>query len=757
MDGSVDDCSMSISTGCTDNVTRLQTGVSVTADKLQQDIEKLKKQLSLKERLLVQIRKKYKTALRKIRKISNQRVKFEGAMGQFLNSDQQKSLCKVNNKGCKWSPSTIKNALQLHFACGPTGYRVLLSQKYPLPSLRTLRRSIQFVKFESGILTEVFHFLAIKVKDMNVQERQCCLTLDEMSITASVELDNRNGNFIGEVTLPGHTGPATHSLVFMIGGISTRWKQTVAYYFASNSTDGTVFADIVTEIIERCHLIGINVVAVTSDMGSANRAMWKKLGIVGGKRTVTVNSFTHPCNPQAKVVVLADVPHVIKNVRNHLVNGQSIFLPQSVVQQFNLPSNEVSIKPLRQLVEYQQDRDLKPAPNLTAKHLDPAHFDKMKVSHALNLFSHSVSASLRLMVETQNWDSSVLTTCWFLELMNKWFDLMSSRHPVLALSKFDVEKYECAISFLHVVIDVFDNLAIGQKATWKPVQTGVILSTLSVLQLQERLLNYDNFKFLLTARLTQDCLENLFSCIRSKNAVPTPLEFKNTLRLLTVSQYLKGAESGSYELDEGNFVADFVSLQPRVEVEDRVSEDLVLSCQALLNYDALPAVELDPTEMCCLYYLGGYVLSRVEKNDATCQSCIAAVSSSDFVQEFDSSITRLLTLKEYRPGCLKPCNQTAFNLILSAEITFRQLESSFLSTSNNLREQLFNEISVKTAEIDLPNCHSIKQKILRRFIGARLQFFAKKQRLIIKGKVSKKCHGMSSKSMQMRKSVSKIK
>lgn len=155
------------------------------------------------------------------------------------------------------------------------------------------------------------------------------------------------------------------------------------------------------------------------------------------------------------------------------------------------------------------------------------------------------------MAETQNWDSSVLTTCWFLELMSKWFDLMSSRHPVLALTKFDTGKYQCAISFLQSVINVFENITIGKQGAWKPVQTGVILSTVSVLQLQDRLLNEDNFKFLLTARLTQDCLENLFSCVRSKNAVPIPLEFKNTLRLLTVSQYLKGCGDGQLRFRRG--------------------------------------------------------------------------------------------------------------------------------------------------------------------------------------------------------------
>jgi len=63
----------------------------------------------------------------------------------------------------------------------------------------------------------------------------------------------------------------------MLCGISTSWKQAVAYYFTGNSVDGSVLADIVTELVTRADCIGLHVIAVTSDMGSANRAMWKKI------------------------------------------------------------------------------------------------------------------------------------------------------------------------------------------------------------------------------------------------------------------------------------------------------------------------------------------------------------------------------------------------------------------------------------------------------------------------------------------------
>jgi len=211
---------------------------------------------------------------------------------------------------------------------------------------------MQHIRFESGVLSEVFSYLQVKIESMSVEERECVLTLDEMSIKPAVEFDNRTCRFLGDVTLPQHSGVATHAL----GGICTRWKQTVAYYFTSNSTDGRVSCDIVIRIIALCDSIGVNVLAVTSDMGSANRVMWKCLGVCSG-RDVCTPSFPHPCNSQKAVYVFADVPHLVKKLRNHVVNGQDIVLPDDVVNEFGLPCAVVSVEPLHVLVKYQANKD----------------------------------------------------------------------------------------------------------------------------------------------------------------------------------------------------------------------------------------------------------------------------------------------------------------------------------------------------------------------------------------------------------------
>ena len=76
---------------------------------------------------------------------------------------------------------------------------------------------------------------------------------------------------------------------------------------------------------------------------------------------------------------------------------------------------------------------------------------------------------------------------------------------------------------------------------WKPLQTGIHLSTKSILELQEKILN-EGQDYLLTARFSQDKCENLFSCIRAKRKAPTQLEFKTSLKKCDFGLLLKRSQ-----------------------------------------------------------------------------------------------------------------------------------------------------------------------------------------------------------------------
>lgn len=73
-------------------------------------------------------------------------------------------------------------------------------------------------------------------------ERHAALMIDEMQITPGKDYDSSLKKVIGKITVPLAPGSvstddrATHALVFMLGGMSSRWKQTVAYEFTGNHT-----------------------------------------------------------------------------------------------------------------------------------------------------------------------------------------------------------------------------------------------------------------------------------------------------------------------------------------------------------------------------------------------------------------------------------------------------------------------------------------------------------------------------------------
>ncbi len=135
-------------------------------------------------------------------------------------------------RGYRWSNNTIQTALKLRFSCGSTGYDDLLKAGYPLPAITTLKKRTEHIKFESGILPEVFQMMSQKVSSMNSQETWCALTMDEMSLKPSIDYDVKSDSFIGHVTLPEHDGEATKAFCLQLGGLSTRWKQIVAYFYS---------------------------------------------------------------------------------------------------------------------------------------------------------------------------------------------------------------------------------------------------------------------------------------------------------------------------------------------------------------------------------------------------------------------------------------------------------------------------------------------------------------------------------------------
>lgn len=519
-------------------------------------------------------------------------------------------------QGTAWQDETLVKALKLRLSCGSQGYSVVRELASPLPTERTIQRRIEGFKFTPGILTEMFDILKIKISVLSEQERHAVLMLDEIQLTKGMDFDPSTGRIMGTPTVPPTKGStrdnalATHGLVFMLGGLSTRWKQTVAYELTESSFHAATIKARIVDIIDACEQIGIKVHAVISDMGPCNRAVWRCFHLPSGKHVQKKPYILHPQDSARHLYFLADVPHLLKNLRSHLTRRQKIYLPDVVVKANNLPTNEVSIQYIEELIELEHHAEFKVAPRLKKACLSPGHFDKMKVGPAYTLFHHDTAAALQYHIEKGNLDKEAQTTAWFVQKVHEWFAMMTSRTKKEALMHKGEKGRRCLEGFMGLVRD----LSIGDKGgAWKPIQTGILLSTGAALAIQEELLGNHGFSFVLFSRLSQDALENFFSTIRLRNPVPKPRDFKSALRSASLAQFLRPNANGSYAASESEM---FVGIRDKKEHQKPVS--VICPTQPMLAC-------FSPDDVEAFEYLCGYVVYKVNKNFKSCNICTAAI------------------------------------------------------------------------------------------------------------------------------------
>lgn len=105
------------------------------------------------------------------------------------------------------------------------------------------------------------------------------------------------------------------------------------------------------EIIKTSEASGCHVDAVISDMRPSNKALWKQYGTSAKRFMEPTVSCKHPSadSGERQLYFLTDAPHVLKNIRGHLVWGQSFFLLSDVVAKNDLPTHQVRYNYTREI------------------------------------------------------------------------------------------------------------------------------------------------------------------------------------------------------------------------------------------------------------------------------------------------------------------------------------------------------------------------------------------------------------------------
>lgn len=164
--------------------------------------------------------------------------------------------------------------------------------------------------------------------------------------------------------------------------------------------DTPMTTEILFKIIACIHEVGFEVVALVSDMGPTNIGLWKSLNI-----TPSSPSFINPVTLK-NIHVFADVPHLLKLIRNHFIDRGFIF------------SNNTYIG--RQIIEEYlsttKNSDFKLAYKITEKHLNVMGTQRQNVKLAAQLFSNTMSTAIKYcgeksIIKNNHWEQVIKYFC----------------------------------------------------------------------------------------------------------------------------------------------------------------------------------------------------------------------------------------------------------------------------------------------------------------------------------------------------------
>lgn len=638
---------------------------------------------------------------------------------------------------------------------GARGYKVLKGMGFVLPSRSTLISMLKNVRFRPGINHHIFRSLESSVKNMHPDDRDCSLLFDEISIQPSLYYDGGLDEIVG---LEDHGEEkiikfADHCQVFMLRGCRKKWKQPVAYAFSEHSMAQPVLVKMIKEIISQSQSIGLNVIATICDQGQTNMAAINQLI----KDTQNEYSRKHEeyrgsgfeVNGK-EVIPIFDPPHLLKGIRNNLLNKTCVF---------NMGDNVYQAKWKHFVDLYEKDdpnEDLKMCNKLTDYHLKTEKMSKMKVSFAAQTFSHRVGVFFNFAISHKILPEECRGTQHLAFFMDKLFDSVNGQsnqvnngkvmRVSLSQTSPHVEFWREAITVLRTMHFVDHNNKTSVPPTvknWIRTIQGLI-AIWNILKSKYTYLNLRNFN--------QDALENFFAMIRSlgnRYINPTPHHFINSFLTLVVNNFLSPKS-------------------PRANCEDDDSEGalnnlkLFLSQNNNLDENSIPTLDYEaivsklqpfvPTndflKINITHYVAGSAARAIHKNTQCCKTCKKTLTAPTD----DGARNTLIRNRAYSPKLL--CTpESRFAVIFQKIYHYcKQLLPNVIKYKN-IKHHIVSALRILIDD-EIPLCvdHNLKDMIINYIVHFYLINYTKNINKILKGAKSGNFSGDNIKQMALLKS-----
>lgn len=349
--------------------------------------------------------------------------------------------------------------------------------------------------------------------------------------------------------------------------------------------------------------VGLQIYTITCDLGAENRALLKHLEVTPEKTWIR-----NPFDEERKVYVFADVPHMLKLIRNHVIDDGVLLSDNTLVNR----------KTLETLLE-NNGKELKLHPNFSQKSLELNGPERMRVRDAAQLLSNRMAT---LAKRTFPEKPSVAR---FFTIINEGFDILNSRIPkdpknnlksgFGLLEKIQTKKLEELADLIGSMR--FQRIGKDGKEISKlplPCQLGFLISISSLTQLFKDLRKNLNVTYILTSHLNQDCLESFFSKIRSiggPNSNPCASEFRYRYRMVLLGSCCRAPKNTNSLFDEDDYISAEL-----IEKNDLFCESETLTSESDIEIpedENLQLIENTNIENESLKYLAGYIAWQLKR------------------------------------------------------------------------------------------------------------------------------------------------
>ncbi|XP_025191172.1 uncharacterized protein LOC112591547 [Melanaphis sacchari] len=361
----------------------------------------------------------------------------------------------------------------------------------------------------------------------------------------------------------------------------------------------------------------------------------------------------------------------LKNIITNVINKvrDAGFIPKVII--CDQGTNNIDLADF-----YNLDKNKKPrlAPRLNKIHMDLPPFSPMRVCLATQTLSHSVSSGMMTLISMNEMKSSAMHTARFIELFDNLFDVFNSiTHSEAKILRKPLTKTSDHWNFLNEAKQVLGKLKVHNRTGKLPPY------------------------FLLTRRLTQDCVENVFSVVRSKggnNVTPDATKFHSAIRMCMCNTLLEPSQSGNCEseCDAVQFLTKCSELN-KIKIQLKVigdpNDDEYSDKEDCLNLHLssmnIANIQMENHEACAIGYVAGWVCSKLIHQECVDKLAVKKqnnpqVNLENTHIEMKSTFLNPTQLIEFEFNMSKPVLKSSINYMVAPA-----LENSF-----NLRLSLQN-------------------------------------------------------------------